>query len=179
MNSVIRRKVVRFFVVAMLVSPATLFAAFVATGSFEETIDVNGVAVLDVTNERGAIEVIGADVDTVLIQATITINERLSASNPMRAEKIIRSVKRSPPVSVEGGRVEIGKLSSRHQRHASISYKIVVPRDSEVKVHSVSGNVKVDGVTGIVKATSDKGEVTLADSPAPKNVDSTVSAAVR
>jgi hypothetical protein len=146
------RKLVRTFaVVAILVSPAAVFAA---AGSFEETVDVDGVAIVHVSNDSGAIEVIGDDVDQVFI----------------------RAVKRSPPLTVEGGRIEISKLQGRYQRHASISYEIVVPRDSDVNVHSVSGNVKVSGVAGSVNATSENGKVTLADSSAPKKAELSVSA---
>jgi len=170
------RKIVKTIaVVAMLVSPA---AAFAALGSFEETVDVDGVAVVHVSNESGAVEIIGGDVDKVTIRATIRIDKKLSRSNPMRAEQIIRGITRSPPVSIEGSRIEINKIQRRtYQRQASISYKIVVPRDSEVTVHSVSGNVKVSGVTGSVSATSETGKVTLAESSAPKKYELDVPAA--
>ena len=168
------RKLVKTFAVgAILVSPATVFAA---AGSFEETVDVDGVAIVDVSNDSGAVEVIGDDVDQVTIRAKIKINKKLSSSDPMRAEKIIRAVKRSPPVSVEGGRIEISKIARRYQRHASISYEIVVPRDSEVNVRSVSGNVKVSGVAGSVNAESEEGKVTLAESSAPKKAEASESA---
>ena len=159
-------------VVAMLVSPAAALAAYVALGSFEETVDVDGVAVVHVSNESGAVEIIGGDVDQVTIRATIRIDKKLSNSNPMRAEQIISGVKRSPPVSIEGGRIEISKIKrGTYQRHASISYEIVVPHDTEVNVQSVSGNVKVSGVTGSVSATSETGKVTLAESSPPKKVE--------
>ena len=151
------RKTLRSFaVVAMLMSPTAVFAAYVATDSFEENVDVDGVAVVHVSNESGAVEVIGGDVDQVTIRATIKIDTKLSRSNPKRAEQILRGVKRSPPVSIDGSRIEISKIKrGSYQRHASISYEIVVPRDSEINVHSVSGNVRVSGVTGSVNATSD------------------------
>jgi hypothetical protein len=140
------RKLVRTFaVIAIFLSPTAVFAGYMATGSFEETVDVDGGAIVHVSNDSGAVEVIGDDVDQVSIRAKIKINKKLSASNPMRAERIIRAVKKSPPVSVEGGRIEISKIQDRYRRYASISYEIVVPRDSEVNVHSVSGNVKVSG----------------------------------
>jgi hypothetical protein len=164
------RKIVKTFaVVAMLVSPA---AAFAALGSFEETVDVDGVAVVYVSNESGAVEIIGGDVDQVTIRATIRIDKKLSRSNPIRADQIIRGVKRSPPVSIEGNRIEISKIKrGTYQRSASISYKIIVPRDSEINIQSVSGNVKVSGVTGSVSAISETGKVTLAESSPPKKVE--------
>jgi hypothetical protein len=179
MNLKMCRKIVKTFaVVAVLVSPAAALAAYVASGSFEETVDVDGVAVVHVSNESGAVEIIGGDVDQVTIRATIRIDKKLSNSNPMRAAEIIHRVKRSPPVSIEGGRIEISKIKRRsYRRHASISYEVVVPHDSEVNVHSVSGNVKVSGVTGSVSATSETGKVTFAESSPPKKFELSTPAA--
>ena len=170
MNLKMYRKIAKTFaVVAMLVSPA---AAFAASGSFEETVDVDGVAVVHVSNESGAVEIIGGDVDQVTIRATIRIDKKLSRSNPMRAEQIIRGVKRSPPVSIEGNRIEINKIKRHaYQSKTSISYKIIVPYDSEIIVQSVSGNVKVSGVTGSVSATSETGKVRLAESSVPREIE--------
>lgn len=165
-----------FTALAMAVSPAVVFAGYVGTGSFEETIEVDGAAVVDVANESGAIEVTGDDVEHVSIRAKVKISKRLSSSNPARAEQIIRAVKRSPPVSVENGRIQINKINERYQRHASVSYKIVVPRDSEVNVQSVTGDVRVSGVTGGVHATSEKGKVTVADASVPGKAESQLSA---
>ena len=178
-EGIFRKLVGTFAVLTMFVSPVVAAKDYVATATFEETIDVNGVAVIDVANESGAIKVIGDDVDQVSIHAKVKISKQLSKSDPMRAEKIIRSVKRSPPVSVEDGRIQISELSARHQRHASISYEIVVPRNSEVNVQSVSGDVTVSGVTGIINATSEKGEVTLADSSVAGTEEPQLSASAR
>lgn len=171
MKSEMCRNIARTFaVVAILVSPP---AAFGASGSFEETVDVDGVAIVHLSNESGAVEIIGGDVDQVTIHATIRIDKRLSRTNPVRAEKIIRGVKRSPPVTIEGNRIEISKIKRRsYQSKASISYRIVVPHDSEVNVQSISGNVKISGVTGTVSATSETGKVTLADSSTPRESES-------
>ncbi len=178
MNQEVCRKLVGAVAAfAMFASPAVLAGDYITTGKFEETIDVNGAAVIDVTNESGAIEVIGADVNEVSIVGTVKISKDLSRSNPMRAKKITKSVKKSPPVSVEDGRIQISKFSGRHQRHASISYKIVVPSDSEVNVQSVSGDVTVSGVTGTVNANSEEGQVTLADSSAPADAEQPMAAA--
>ena len=53
----------------------------------------------------------------------------------------------------------------------------MVPRDSQVNVQSVSGDVKVSGVTGGVNATSEEGEVTLAESSIPVDTEKSLAAA--
>jgi hypothetical protein len=149
-------------IVAVLGSPA---AALAASGKFQKDVAVDGGAVVHVSNESGSVTVRGADVDKVTIRARIEISERMAAKDPVRAQKIINGIKRVPPIKVEGNRIEITKIERRaYQKYASISYDIEVPRDSDIEVHSVSGNVVVSGVTGDVDAKSDSGEVTLADS---------------
>lgn len=151
-------------IVAVLGSPA---AALAASGKFQKDIAVDGSAVVHVSNESGSVTVRGADVDKVTILARIRISDRMAATDPVRAQKIINGIKRVPPIKVEGNRIEITKVERRaYQKYASISYEIQVPRDSDIEVHSVSGNVVVSGVTGNVDAKSDSGEVTLADSQA-------------
>lgn len=149
-------------VVAVLGSPA---GALAASGTFQKDIAIDGTAVVHVSNDSGSVTVRGADVDKVTIHARIKIKANMAADDSMRAQKIIKSIKRNPPIKVEGNRIEITKIERRaYQKNASISYDIQVPRDSNIEVHSVSGNVVVSGVTGDVDAKSDSGEVTLADS---------------
>jgi hypothetical protein len=151
-------------IVAVLGSPA---AALAASGKFQKDVAVDGSAVVFVSNETGSITVRGGDVDKVTIRARIRISDRMARRDPQRAQEIINGIKRWPPITVEGNRIEITKVERRsYQKYASISYEIQVPRDSDIEVHSVSGNVVVSGVTGDVDAKSDTGEVTLADSQA-------------
>mgnify|MGYP001811636047 CR=1 FL=1 len=148
-------------IVALLGSPV---AALAASGKFEKTIAVDGSAVVHVNNESGAVTVKGADVEQVTIRARIRIDKSLASRDPSRAQKIIDSIRRAPPITAKGSKITITKVERRsYQKHASISYDILVPRDSDIEVSSVSGNVVVSGVTGEVNATSDSGKVTLAD----------------
>lgn len=151
-------------VIAIIGHPAALLAA---SGSFEESVTIDGAAIIDVSNQSGTVKVRGDDVDQVTIYARIKIDKKLSNSDPDRAGQIVRAIKRSPPIVAENNRIVIGELKRRaYQRHASVSYEIIVPRETEVNVHSISGNVHVSGVTGQVNATSEKGEVILAENEA-------------
>jgi hypothetical protein len=104
-----------------------------------------------------------AAVDQVTIRARILVDERYSKTNPLKVGEIISAIKRSPPVELDGNRVIIETLTKHtHKRYVSISYEILVPREAEINVHSVSGNVRVSGIIGEVNATSDTGKVTVA-----------------
>jgi hypothetical protein len=144
-------------------------AALAASGTFEKSVAVNGDAAVYVSNESGSVTVTGADVDTVTIRARVKIDKRFAARDPLRAQSIINGIKRWPPIVVDGNKIEVTKVARRsYQKYASISYNIEVPRNSDVVINSVSGNVQVSGVTGDVDAKSDKGEVKLADAAEKK-----------
>jgi hypothetical protein len=138
-------------------------ASLAASGSFEKNIAIDGVAIIDVSNQSGTVVVRGGDVDQVTIRARILVDERYSKTNPLKVGEIISAIKRSPPVELDGNRVIIETLTKHtHKRYVSISYEILVPREAEINVHSVSGNVRVSGIIGEVNATSDTGKVTVA-----------------
>lgn len=154
-----------------LVSGLLLFAllgysavSIAATGTFKKSIAVNANAIVEVSNLQGNVIVRGADVDKVTIRARIEVDKRLAKTSPQKAAKLIGAIRRSPPVETIENRIVIGELKKHtHQRYATISYDIQVPSKATVKVHSVSGDVRVSGVSGTVDATSDKGEVSVAE----------------
>ena len=138
-------------------------AAMAASGSFEKSIAVEGDAIVDVSNQSGTVVVRGGDVDEVTIRARITVDKRYTRTDPQKAGKLIGEIKRSPPIESDGNRVIVGELKKHtHRRYASISYEILVPREATVTVRSVSGDVRVSGISGEVDATSDTGKVTVA-----------------
>lgn len=148
---------------AILAAVGYSTTSFAATGSFEVNMAVDDAASIEVSTGSGAVVVRGADVDQVTIRARISVDERFAKRDPLKANSMVSSIKRSPPISAKNGQIVIDKLTKRTQkRHVSIKYEIFVPRDAVVKVHSESGDVRVSGVTGPVDATSDTGVVTLA-----------------
>lgn len=156
-----RRLVTGFVLLALLAVSAVSIAA---SGTFEMNVAVDDRAVVEVSNQRGTVIVRGADTDEVMIRAHIAVDERLARTNPQKAAKLIRAIRRSPPVESTGNQIVIGELTRKtHQRYVSISYDIRVPSTATVKVHSISGDIRVSGVSGTVDATSDTGEVTLAE----------------
>lgn len=137
--------------------------ALAETTSLEMDVPIEDTAELEVTVDSGTVAIRGADIDHVSVRARITIDERLSNVDPIKAGSIAAAIKRSPPVHAEGDKVVISTPKKRtHQRYATIGWDIAVPRDASVTVHSNTGNVTVSGVAGPVQATSDSGEVTVA-----------------
>ncbi|HNP62517.1 MAG TPA: hypothetical protein PKH39_01215 [Woeseiaceae bacterium] len=148
-------------VVALLVSSV---AATAATGSYKAQVAIDGNAIVDIANYKGSVVVRGDDVDTVTIQAWITIDERYARTDPQKAGRLIAQIKRTLPITSDGRRVSVNEVSKHtHKRFATIDYEILVPSGSAVTVHSALGDVLVSGVAGEVNATSDKGDVTVAE----------------
>jgi len=161
MKLIQRRLLSSIFVLVGVLGYSSISLA--ASGAFETNVAVDGPAIVDVSNQSGKVVVRGGDVDEITIRAHITVDKRTSRTDPIKAGRMIDSIKRSPPVQTDGNRVVISALEKRsQQRHVSISYEIIVPRDAAVSVRSVSGDVLVSGVEGHVDAESESGEVTQA-----------------
>ena len=153
--------------IAILLVLVSAPAALAETTSIEMDIAISDAAVLDVSVDDGTVEVKGADVDHVTVHARIDVDDRLTSVDPIKAGSIAGAIKRSPPIHADGDRITITSLKKRtHQRYVTMAYEIVVPRNTNVTVHSATGNVTVSGVSGPVEATSGSGEVTVAAVPA-------------
>ena len=150
-----------FSVAALFISSV---AATAATGSYKAEVAVDGNAIVDIANYKGSVVVRGDDVDVVTIQAKITVDERYARTDPQKAGQLIAQIKRTLPVTQNGSRISVSEVSKhKHKRYATIDYEVLVPSDSAVTVHSTLGDVLVSGVAGKVNATSDKGDVTVAE----------------
>lgn len=75
-------------------------------------------------------------------------------------------------VDERAGRVDIRTEHERNYRgreqrgdHISVDYTVTVPSSAAVEVHSVSGNVKITGVKGALRAESVSGDVLASDTP--------------
>ncbi|MGN6692543.1 MAG: DUF4097 family beta strand repeat-containing protein [Aquihabitans sp.] len=103
------------------------------------------VAVLDVSSQGGSIEVVGADVDDVRIDAHV--------SDGMVATQFTHDV--------VGDRLQV-RVRCRmvlENQWCSADLRIVIPRDLEVKVRSSDDSVSLRGLAGRVDAESGNGPV--------------------
>src|SRR5262249_53777897 len=66
-----------------------------------------------------------------------------------------------------GGRIDIKTDYPRNDRnvHVSVDYTLVVPSWAAMDVHSVSGNIRVTGVQGTVRADTVSGNLAVSDTP--------------
>jgi hypothetical protein len=141
-------------------------AALGASGTFEQSLSVDGRILLDVSTGSGSIKVVTGESDRAEIKGKIKVGggsffSRRSASE---REELVAHLESNPPVSLEDGRLEVGHIKDKaYKRNVSISYEIVVPPGTEVISHTGSGSQSITGVAGPVEARTGSGKVTLTD----------------
>ena len=143
-------------------------AALGATGSFQQTLALDGPILLDVTTGSGSITISRGTADRVEITGHIKVNERsflgIFKRSSETKQEIVRQIENDPPVELIGGQLKVGHMKDKeYKRNVSISYEILVPANTEVKSHTGSGSQSITGVAGPVEAGTGSGKVTLTD----------------
>ena len=134
-----------------------------AEGSFDRTLKVTGPVEIEVTTGSGHIDVRTGDSSTVRVHGTIKASHDWNWDSSS-AEERVRQLEKDPPIEQSGDFIRIGRIEDSQLRHnVSISYDLVVPRESRLRSETGSGSVSIDGVKGPVKATSGSGSLRLTD----------------
>jgi len=137
-----------------------------ATGSFQQSVSVDGLIFLDVSTGSGSITISSGAADRIEVTGHITVNKRsflgLFKRSSKEMEEMVRKIEDNPPVHLADGQLRVGHLDDKEYKHnVSISYEIVVPANTEVKSHTGSGSQKISDVAGPVEAGTGSGKVTL------------------
>ena len=140
--------------------------AAAASGSFEQSLSVDGPIVLDVSTGSGAINIRGGSGRDVEVIGHIKASNRgflgLFRKSNADVQDMIDQLEANPPIELSDGHLRVGHIKDRATRRSvSISYEIVVPTDSEVKSHTGSGSQTIADVAGPVEADTGSGKVTL------------------
>ena len=129
-------------------------------GSFRRTLDVSGAVDLDVSTGSGAIEIREGSSSRVEVFGTIRVGER--DRGRARAEDIVRDIETNPPIEQTGSVIRIGRLVDYdRQRNISISYDIVVPRNTKVRSRTGSGSLTITGLDGSLDLDTGSGRIEL------------------
>jgi len=132
-----------------------------AEGFFDRSLKVTGPVEIEVTTGSGHIEVRTGDSSTVRVHGTIKASHDWDSAS---AEERVRRLEKDPPIEQSGDFIRIGRIEDDHLRHnISISYELVVPRETRLRSETGSGGISVDGVKGPVKAKSGSGSLRLAN----------------
>jgi DUF4097 and DUF4098 domain-containing protein YvlB len=135
-----------------------------ASGSFQQTIQLDEAVLLDVSTGSGNIEIRPGDTREIEIIGRIKAGTGLFQRTQEEAEELVRQFEANPPVHVSNGEVRVGHIKDRaFNNNVSISYEIVVPADTKVKSHTGSGSQTISGLAGPVEAGTGSGELKLTD----------------
>ena len=144
-------------------------AALGATGSFQQSVPVDGPILLDVSTGSGSVTISPGNADRIEITGHIKVSSRSFLGLFRRrssddAQEMVRKFENDPPVELLNGQLKVGHIKDKaYRRNVSISYEIVVPANTEVKSHTGSGSQSITGVIGPVEAGTGSGKVTLTD----------------
>jgi putative adhesin len=148
-----------------LLFPAFVAVLFLSTvafasedGRFERTLKVTGVPQVEVQTGSGNIDVRSGDNTSIKVIGHIHSNHGwFSGSN--QAEKV-RRIEQNPPIEQTGNIVHIGRFTdSELRRNISIDYEIWLPRESNLKANSGSGDVNVENLKSMLTVSTGSGNV--------------------
>ena len=139
---------------AALICLQALPAAASAEGSFHRALSVSGPVRLDLTTGSGNVEVRTGGSGQVQVTGHIRITEWFSGN----AEEKIKRLEANPPIEQTGNDIRIGRIDDPELRHnISISYEVVVPAETELRVQSGSGDQRVEGIRGPLEVSAGSG----------------------
>ena len=135
-------------------------------GSFERTLTVTGPVRLDVSTHSGVIRVSAGEPGTVKIRGVLRPRSSLSfgvfiGGTPMER---IRGIEADPPIEQDGNRIGIGDLANRWLlRKVNLLLEIITPAETEIRALADSGDIRIDGVKGLVECETESGEINIAN----------------
>lgn len=129
---------------------------------FERTFALSAPATLEVSTERGRIEIVAGEPGRVVVAGMATV--RVGWDVPADAVDIAKRVAAAPPIEQAGAVVRARDPESAEARRAvTVSYQIRVPPDTIVRSASESGETTVRGVAGPADVRTQSGAITVAD----------------
>lgn len=125
-------------------------ACTTARGSFDRTLQVSGPLTVRVATGSGDIHVMPGDPNTVRIVGHI------HATGFSRVQARVRSVQNNPPIQQSGNTINIGRNTPNN---VSIDYDISLPPNTQLAIHSGSGDLRVSNIAGATDASTGSGDI--------------------
>ncbi|HHI03063.1 MAG TPA: hypothetical protein ENL22_06040, partial [candidate division Zixibacteria bacterium] len=140
---------------------------------FQKNIDVSGDVELVIRNSSGLIEIEGAPVDRVIIDAT----KHVRATDQDEAEEVadhieIRVDKNGNRISIETRYMKMKKASGTFLERllgtgpdsfGSVDYKLIVPSNCEVDVENISGDIRISRIDKDVHIAGSSGNIEVSE----------------
>lgn len=125
---------------------------------FEQSFDVTGPSVLDVSTIRGKIRVTAGEPGRIVVMGTATV--RVDWNVPANAAELARHVADNPPIQRDGQTLKLRPpVDPAEQRAVTVSYEVRVPPETEVTTASESGATTVRGIARAVVIHTQSGAI--------------------
>lgn len=142
--------------------PATSTVSFSAEGHFQRTLQVTGSVDLSIQTGSSSVAVHTGVKSTVEVRGVIQVWDGLFPT--AEARERVAKLESNPPVEQRGNIIKIGDSQEPHvQQNVSISYELVVPANTRLRIRSGSGSQTIDGIAGPVEAVSGSGRIRAAN----------------
>lgn len=145
-----------------LAIPAAAGAQQQVEGSFERTLSVGDRTDVRVVAGAGRIDVRPGPAGRIEVVGRIRAGEGWRRSR-LTAQERVRRVETQPPVEQAGNTVRIGDLPDDLREGVTISYTLVVPPSSNLRLQTGSGSQEVSGVDGTIDISTGSGSVAVSD----------------
>jgi hypothetical protein len=144
--------------------PAVVAVLFLTTlafadedGRFERTLKVTGVPQVEVSTGSGNIVVRSGDGASIRVIGHIHSGHNWLAGKDM--DKVHR-IEQNPPIEQTGNIVKIGRFTdSELRRNISIDFEVWVPKETNLKANTGSGDVSVESLKSMMAVSTGSGNV--------------------
>lgn len=127
---------------------------------FERTFDAAALSTLDVSTQRGRIEIVAGEAARIVVTGAATV--RVGWNVPADAVDIARRVAADPPIERDGSTLRLHRpADGASQRAVTVSYRVQVPPNIEVRTSSDSGATSVRGIGGAVYVKTQSAAIDL------------------
>jgi DUF4097 and DUF4098 domain-containing protein YvlB len=113
---------------------------------------------LEISNLAGRIVVSAGGSDTIVVDAVKRVRSREGDVKNQMERTVVN-------MSERAGRVEVRTTYSGRSPRAAVDYTVTAPAGTSVYAHSISGDIKITGITGEVRADAVSGDVEAVSTP--------------
>jgi DUF4097 and DUF4098 domain-containing protein YvlB len=124
------------------------------TDQISRTLRLGRNGTVDIQNLSGDITVAGGSANDVRIEAT----KRVRHQNESEARELLRAI--DVRIDERNGDVEVRTDYPRRNWSGGVDYNVSVPRDANVILRSISGDIRVSNLNGELRAETTSGDLT-------------------
>jgi len=148
--------------VLAIICAAVPSLAFAQRFSFERTIQTTGPTRLEVSTDRGKIEIVAGRPGRVVVEGAATV--RVGWNVPANAVEIAKRVAAAPPIEHVDQTVRLRIPADQDaQRSVTVNYRVEVPPGTEVRTRTDSGSTSISGVDAAVQVRTQSSPIDVTD----------------